>query len=593
MSNEKNGISAALVALAIILLLAAGIVIGLSLSDNGEIPANIGDTSKTPGITTGQGQLPRPPIQPKLTPTPASIEEIHKILNTARTQPVVFGHITNQHQMALPKARIILLAHDSQNPKTFRIMAETRSNSNGFYQIDAPRTGDYNLLVKSYGFIPKAQRGIVFATPDESRQLDFVLSPGGVISGMVTDPGGQPVEGVEVYATLHAGLSVRKKNYRLSNIPDKYRQQVRIPAEKYSDLLLEVDEKDSPFKSTTDYTGRYELAGLPRDHYDIRSETPRFAPAMLLDVTPGNINADISLSPGGTITGIVTSRAGEPLPGVDIEVLYKYWIAVGEVRGRMRYRLGSSNSRHIATQSDGGYLLDRLPAGEYDLLAKVSGYIMSTAFVDIASNEAHTGVDFQMEVESVVTGRLSDSEGKPLYNGLVTAARIKPDSKGGIKSLESADYQARSNKQGQYRIDNLAPGKYWISASCPGYQSSGRDQVTIKEGSEVDGVDFLFTRRTSISGQVMDQRGKPIAGAHIKLSEKEMDINLEKALEIFADGGEFVQIETKTDQDGNFTLGNMKDRKYQLEFSASGYETQILELPAGMKDVRVELKMVK
>jgi protocatechuate 3,4-dioxygenase beta subunit len=81
-----------------------------------------------------------------------------------------------------------------------------------------------------------------------------------------------------------------------------------------------------------------------------------------------------------------------------------------------------------------------------------------------------------------------------------------------------------TDAQGRYRFEDIAPGKYTLSASKLGYARTGHGQDAapgepkplVVEGL-LEGIDFRLVRAGVIVVQVMDHYGEPLAGATVNV----------------------------------------------------------------------------
>lgn len=591
MAHEERANRSAVYVLLTAIVLVVAVVVGLRLvMERGPSyrTTEIEPPATAPAGAAGQEAAPAPQLPP-LPPTPAVVAAPTP-LSGENERPLVFGTVRNQQGQALAQARVTLRARQAGAEPQSPPLAEQRTDADGRYFLDAPGPGDYAVIAQAFGFAPLAENRLSFTAGNQSAEVNFTLSTGGLISGQVLGTANEPVEGALVVVSESPGITLRRRAARLRQVPRAFEPHVKIPTLDGQSLELADRMEESPYRATTDANGYYQVLGLPAGSYTVKATHARFAPGYQLGIPAGRRGVDFALSPGGSIAGSVLARTGGPVVGARVGVLYKLWVAGGVVRGTEAFHLAHSETFEVPTNSAGRYRLDRQPEGEYDLSVKAPGYLEAALEIDLARDEQRAGVDFLLEVESVVSGRLTDPEGRPLAHGTITATRLEEGAEADPLRLGGAEQVAESGADGSYRLDNLAPGLYWIAAGLPGYQSLERRQISVEAGALQSGVDFVLTPRAEIRGVVVDAGGRPLSGAQIRLGEKELEVTMERALELLADRGQMEEVETRTDADGAFSLGNLKNRSYQLEFSAQGYESQTLTLPAGMSEARIVLK---
>src|SRR5688572_23616822 len=112
-----------------------------------------------------------------------------------------------------------------------------------------------------------------------------------------------------------------------------------------------------------------------------------------------------------------------------------------------------------------------------------------------------------------IRGRVSDTSGQPL-----AGVSVRP-------TPGAAQAGAITDLEGRYVLSGLPAGAFGVTGSKSGYMSSryaGDSQlpalpVTLKDGQEVDGIDLVMSRTSTIAGTVVDEAGEPLEGASVQL----------------------------------------------------------------------------
>ncbi len=601
MTRQEEGRPSAIYLLLTVVVLVVALVVGLKLAVDRRGPSDRTETiiAARPGPEAAPRGAPpaRPPEPMAATPELVAATPVPPppVLPgpPPGDHPAIYGLISNDRGQTLAQARVALWLPATGPGRPMRSIAETRTSGDGQYLLAVPGAGSYTVVADAFGFVPAAEARVVLAAASETRQLNFTLSAGSVIAGRVQGPGNEPVEGAVITACDSPSIAIRKRVARLTTVPRAFEPHLRIPTLDHQMLDVAATLDESPYRAVSDAGGAFQIFGLPEGNYTLKAAHTGYAPAFQVAVAAGRRDLLFQLSQGGSISGTVSNRSGQAVVGAPMTLLYKLWMPAGVVRGQESFRLGHSETLRAVSGSGGRYIFDRLPEGEYDLAVKAEGYQSSTQAVDLARDESRKDVDFVLEVESVVAGKLSDSDGKLLSGGTVTATRVDENQSGAVVGFGGAEQRCESDEAGNYRLDDLAPGVYWIAASLPGYQCQDRRQLTVEAGGTITGIDFVLTRRAGLSGVVVDAAGRPIAGAVVRMGPKELEATMERALEILADQGQIEDMETKADAEGRFTLGNLKNRSYSIEVSAPGFASENLSLPAGMQDARIVLKKLE
>ena len=206
------------------------------------------------------------------------------------------------------------------------------------------------------------------------------------------------------------------------------------------------------------------------------------------------------------------------------------------------------------TDSEGHYRLSELPPGQYQIWAVTPGLIAEPGpvprygfslfrFYPEHHSEALTktvsDVDIKLIRGAVITGRVTDTENKPVVEERVSLQLV--DEKGAPSRFGSADsshdQMYRTDDRGVYRIYGLSGGRYKVSVGYdPGdgvvrgrYQRTFHpdvlDQskgaiVELKESGEAKNIDIKVgsaTKTYAVSGQVTNaETGLPIPRAGVR-----------------------------------------------------------------------------
>jgi hypothetical protein len=237
----------------------------------------------------------------------------------------------------------------------------------------------------------------------------------------------------------------------------------------------------------------------------------------------GSVRAEDTM----TIAGTVTDADGDPFPGVTITI-----------------RNTTTDDTHIVTTDTSGRYNHATVPGNYSVTATYSAYRANVTYNDV--NSSRTDVDFFMyEVLGAVTGQVTD--GNTTLAGVVVTLTGVNASFTGISTAPL----------GAYRIDNVTPGTYMVSASKDGYNTSYHSElVTLVKGS-VEDVSFTMTETVvqyaKLSGRVT-YNGDPLEGVKVVLTPEE--------------GADLV---TVTDAGGNYTFDEVAPGEYMIYLSKEGF----------------------
>jgi len=303
------------------------------------------------------------------------------------------------------------------------------------------------------------------------------------------------------------------------------------------------------------------------------------------------------------VEGRVVSMAGEPLRRANVRLQ--------SATGTITIINGASNSTDFTetTDDEGKFVFEDVAAGRYTLIAERAGYVpqrygarsLSSPGTPLNLTEGQELKDLliRLTAQGVIVGKVTDADGEPVPNVGIKVQRYAYSN--GRKQLTAATSGApgvrgimiaggagpMTDDQGNFRIANLSPGRYFVSAEpqqVPGLERNverpGRAaavqrsnvntfypssldvqsavQVDLAAGGEFRGVDIrLRSERTfSIKGKVTEaSSGAPLANASIFIQP--------------TNGGNLPST-SRSSQDGAFELRNVLPGSYTLIGSTSG-----------------------
>ena len=235
----------------------------------------------------------------------------------------------------------------------------------------------------------------------------------------------------------------------------------------------------------------------------------------------------------------------------------------------------------VRTDGDGRYRVTGLTEGAYLIRALSKAYTPpknSSDFntfrsVTLDEGEARDNVDIALVRGGVITGRVSDAEGRPLIGGGLQLLSL--DENGKTESV--GDYQTlRTDDRGVYRIYGLPAGRYILGAGGEGAYNPGNrkspqtfypdvtDQkqakiIEVKEGAEVSDIDIRLGvgRNTyEATGRVIDaETGQPLPRIYVVCREALGNENR----------GKRPGRGSETDDEGKFRVAGLSSGRYELD----------------------------
>jgi len=245
------------------------------------------------------------------------------------------------------------------------------------------------------------------------------------------------------------------------------------------------------------------------------------------------------------LEGRVVSQTGEPLGKVTVRL---QTTAPG---------IGGQVTQYLEVSDNAGkFVFESVPPGRYALFPERTGFSRvrtgdATPTIALQAGEVKKDVEIKLIQRGVISGRITDQDGDPVFEAPVRALRVQYD---GTRRYLTAYAEATSDDQENFRILNLEPGRYYPMADNPRpranlgtaehrgrsaqnveiltyYPSSpdfgGALAVDVGAGAEVRGVNIRMVKARvfSIRGKTVDSRSGAPTVAHLGLIPKGTDLD--------------------------------------------------------------------
>ena len=292
-----------------------------------------------------------------------------------------------------------------------------------------------------------------------------------------------------------------------------------------------------------------------------------------------------SKNPTASISGRVTI-AGNGVSGVTV------------VATTSSSPLDHRTAAKTTTDDDGKYQLTGLAAGQFTIMPLAKAFVVGTngaykqpgQSITVAEGETITKIDFALVRGGVITGRITDTDGRPVIGERVNVVgRDGPDTGPTVSVFDGS--RNKTDDRGIYRVYGLSPGNYKVSigqaagAANVAIMGMGGSQYTktfypgvaeeakatileIDEGTVVSNIDIVAGksgRGFSVSGRVVDaDSGQPVPNVyvvHSSLNEGTQQLG----------GMNFAG--NQTDANGRFRLENIQPGHYAAFMLATGEAT--------------------
>lgn len=386
-------------------------------------------------------------------------------------------------------------------PGTYRVGAETPTDPNG------GTTGNVDYAPEYYDNAIYIEDGadVQVTGTMTTTGIDFTLTPGGTITGFVTNTDGAPIPNVAVKAYRQDGEA-----WRLAAID--YTAYVAYPGP-------DTDVQPYTLSGLWDGTFRVKFeapAGYLNEYYDNATDiTAADDIAVSLGETVPNVNAVLAAD-GAVISGQTTSDTGEPLSGIRVSA-YR-WDEHGDYWPHSSYR-------NTLTNDDGNYHLRGLATGVYRVaFDDPTGMHQDVYYDGVVNENAATPITITSPVSQVVgvNGALT---GCAYISGTVTGGgtplsgiRVRAYREGS----DGHSYRsATTDSDGAYLLTDLVSDTYRIGFEDP-YGTYGfeyyddqqtvgaADGIVLTTGVPVTGVNAVLSPGGHITGTLNTVDGQDV-----------------------------------------------------------------------------------
>ena len=320
---------------------------------------------------------------------------------------------------------------------------------------------------------------------------------------------------------------------------------------------------------------------------------------LVISVASGQSPSRDAKGETATITGRVT-LGGKPAPGVVVA------LSLGEPTFKR------APSARTTTDEDGRYRLTGVAAGRY-IIAPIapalvvpqdSGSWQPGKLVTVTEGEEVESINFALTRGGVITGRITDSQGRPVIEQEVNFISVdeRGQKLGSGKALPFYGFQ--TDDRGIYRIYGLPQGRYLVSAGEEndngsvriGYgggfyprtfhpnatEQSRAAIVEVTAGGEATGIDIVLgdaSKSYTASGRIVDaDTGKPIA--NVQFGHGAIYGN---------DVGPFGWSGNRTNANGEFRIVGLTPGRYAAFMIAEG-ESETYSEPARFEVTNEDVK---
>jgi len=461
--------------------------------------------------------------------------------------------------------------------------AET--SESGEYKIQSLKTGKYHAYVWAEGYLPEyfddapfvEQATIIeVVEPNEKSDINFALTSGGIISGIVVNDDGAPI----------AGAYVQASSAKLDSTG--------------------TDPRGLGWGwAITDDTGKYRIGGLATGSYLVLAQvwqqwnsvyewydnvsTPEEATPVPVEAEKETANIDFQLAlpkANGIIYGTVTDLQSQPIAGAFVQAQSPFQDPSGRIDIWAYAMTDSAGNYRITDLPDGGYLVSASAQSGWHFVQRwwpdaESPDQAQPVIVSGATDPAPA--DFHLPLamgNATIAGTVRADDGRALANAFIqiSPALSVVDPNGTVQPSGIWAY-GYSDSSGHYRVDRLPTGAYFVQTQYWENFSFGQEwydnansletatPVSVVDGEIRDGIDFSLTIRPvygSVAGTVVNEAsGDVISRAYVEVSPVNWD---------YKNFAPFIRwpYYAITNESGNYRLEWLPEGEYLVSVYAKG-----------------------
>ena len=463
------------------------------------------------------------------------------------------------------------------------------TDTNGVFIFSNVFPGTYSLTLTQTGYAIVTRADIVPVSGQTTYLDDFILSSNfGTVEGKVTDTRNNPIENAIVkigdisvftdeqgrFSKTGIGIgnysvTIGKTSYTTETLP----QTITVESSKTTDIgTIQIasiyglisgtvvvndgrstegihisavsSDSTNSYSTLTKADGTFLLSNVVAGTYLITAKQMGYSDSSeTVAVTAGNeaVVPEMALiSRFGSVSGKLSLTESADNSGVTVTLTYvaDTTIAPTTISG-----------------ADGTYTFSNLThAGQYTITFSKDGYISNTGTIVNVSFGQNTRVeDITLKSLASTVKGTATLEGTEDFTGISVLLKAKDNSR---------QYDASTDKQGNYVMSKVSPGEYTLTVSKAGFVSKTISDIIVESSTEktLDAVALAIGVR-SVTGSITAELKTDYSGFLVTATNLSDDTKVYSAI---------------TNSAGAYTLAGMVPGEYSIVISHSGYRTLTL-----------------
>ena len=356
-----------------------------------------------------------------------------------------------------------------------------RTDAQGTCTFASIDPGEYTIETTMRGRAPERTE-VALTRQNEPHVVRVTLREGGSVTGVVHAPDGTPVAGARV--AHHPSESIPLLGDLAASLGPNYLNQV------------------SRSGAETDEHGRFRLTGITdEDEFLVVAAHDDYAPGIARGAHIGDQDVVVTLQPQATVHGVVVAKAsGEPIPEFTASLLRTTFLV-----------MKTPIAREAVSDRDGAFRFAGIPIDSYTLDIAADGYGPLQKSVRVPQSGRLDLGRLELDRAASVRGIVHDESGMPIANALVRKRRGAMADNPMLAMLMGSGASTRTDADGRFLLDGLAPGRLQLIANARGFASGRSERLKLAAGQQLDGVAIELGHGGTIRGRLLcgrDQRAE-------------------------------------------------------------------------------------
>ncbi|HED64939.1 MAG TPA: carboxypeptidase regulatory-like domain-containing protein [Planctomycetes bacterium] len=398
----------------------------------------------------------------------------------------VAGTVIDREGRPVAEAEIDVAVSDGEG-STYSWQSGERTDEEGRFEIGAIEHGNVSLGITRAGFLPLKRDVPELAESHEVRDLLIVLDRGASIRGRVVLPDGGPAAGAWV-------------EYSVPDPED---------ASDLKDLRIQAGEDgafevaglgDDPVTLTAILTQKKKVEEASPLTGKVRKKTERKRlRGVAEDVPPGTHDLVLRLGAGQRLSGVVVDSFGAPVRSFRLSIQEQSEFGP----------FGPSLFSEEFEDPGGAFVAEGLPSGDFEVIVTAKGFGRSDPrTIHLPGEEVPLRIELARS--ATVAGRVLAPDGMPVADAVLIL-----DSRDSQWSWDRGEEAGRSEEDGTFVLEEVAPGERVLFAEAKGYADALPLVVSVAPAEVKGGLTVQLRRAAVIEGEVLGAGGVPDAQVEV------------------------------------------------------------------------------